>query len=121
MDPAIHHPDPTTEFKIPEGCFILEAWNHPSDPGVSIARARLAPAVTTQPHRLCGVVERYLIIEGTGIVRIGELPEERVGRGDVVVIPAGVSQSISNTGESDLIFYCICSPRFTPGCYEALT
>jgi len=40
--------------------------------------------------------------------------------GDVVVIPAGVSQQIVNCGARDLVFYCICSPRFTPECYEAL-
>ena len=38
----------------------------------------------------------------------------------VVVILAGVSQSIANTGSGDLIFYCICTPRFTPECYEAI-
>jgi mannose-6-phosphate isomerase-like protein (cupin superfamily) len=40
--------------------------------------------------------------------------------GDVVVIPAGVAQSIANTSARDLVFYCICTPRFTPACYEAL-
>jgi mannose-6-phosphate isomerase-like protein (cupin superfamily) len=38
----------------------------------------------------------------------------------VVVIPAGVSQQIQNEGQGDLVFYCICTPRFTPDCYEPL-
>jgi mannose-6-phosphate isomerase-like protein (cupin superfamily) len=46
--------------------------------------------------------------------------EAAVRPGDVVVIPAGESQSIANTGAVDLVFYCICTPRFTPECYEAL-
>jgi mannose-6-phosphate isomerase-like protein (cupin superfamily) len=40
--------------------------------------------------------------------------------GDVVVIPAGVPQQISNDGDSDLVFYCICTPRFRKAKYEAL-
>jgi mannose-6-phosphate isomerase-like protein (cupin superfamily) len=30
----------------------------------------------------------------------------------VVVIPAGVRQRIENIGPGDLIFLCICTPRF---------
>ena len=86
---------------------------------MSIARARVEPGVTTQPHRLRGVVERYLIIEGEGRATVGGA-ESDVRQGDVVLIPAGVSQQIANTGADDLVFYCICTPRFTPECYEAL-
>ena len=32
-------------------------------------------------------------------------------------MPANVSQKITNTGDSDLIFPCICTPRFEPSCY----
>jgi hypothetical protein len=31
-----------------------------------------------------------------------------------------VRQRIANTGTDDLVFYCICSPRFTQECYESL-
>jgi mannose-6-phosphate isomerase-like protein (cupin superfamily) len=37
--------------------------------------------------------------------------------GDVVVIPAGVPQRISNAGPSDLEFYEVCTPRFRPEAY----
>ena len=107
------------EFLTPEGCYILESWNDPSDPCVSIARARVEPGVTTKAHRLRGVVERYLIVEGAGRAIVDGAPSN-VRPGDVVVIPAGVTQNITNTGKGDLVFYCICSPRFTPECYEAL-
>jgi len=76
--------------------------------------------VTTQLHRLQGVDERYLNVEGSGGVKSGSLETERVEPGDVVVIPAGTSQQVTNDGTSDLVFYCICSPRFTPDRYEAL-
>ena len=40
-----------------------------------------------------------------------------VSTGDVIVIPAGASQKITNTGKTDLVFYCVCTPRFTEACY----
>lgn len=113
------HPDLQREYFTPEGCHILESWNDASDDAVSIARARVEPGVTTQLHRLRGVVERYLIIEGEGRAAVGGV-ETEVRPGDVVVIPAGESQQIANTGARDLVFYCICSPRFTQDCYEPL-
>ena len=48
-----------------------------------------------------------------------EAPFE-IGFGDVVYIPAGVSQRVTNIGDEKLIFDCICLPRFTPECYENL-
>ena len=107
------------EYLTPEGCYILESWNVPEDPAVSIARARVEPGVTTQTHRLRGTIERYLIVEGEGKAVIGGVPQD-VRPGDVVTIAAGVSQQITNTGAGDLIFYCVCTPRFVPECYEAI-
>jgi len=113
-------PDPKSEFPTPEGCFILEAWNDPSDSASSIARAKVPKGITTQVHRLRGVVERYLITAGTGLVTVGSREPERVGPEDVVIIPADTPQSIRNGGPKDLVFYCTCTPRFTPDCYEAV-
>lgn len=120
MDPwPFIRPESSREYLSKERCHILESWNDASDGAASIARARVEPGVATQPHRLHGVVERYLIVEGEGRARVGGV-ESAVRPGDVVVIPAGVSQSIANTGATDLVFYCICTPRFTEACYEAL-
>lgn len=116
----IVHPDPALEYAFIEGCAILESWNHRDDPQASLARARVAPGVTTRWHALSGVTERYLIVSGSGVVEVGEHRPERVGSGDVVVIPAGVRQRIANTGAEDLVFYAICTPRFMPECYAAL-
>ena len=118
-EPSFASPDPAREYLSPEHCYILESWNDARDGAASIARARVDPGVATQPHRLRGVVERYLIVEGEGVATVDGI-EKAVRRGDVVVIPAGVSQSIANTGAADLVFYCMCTPRFTPECYEAL-
>ncbi|MEI7638737.1 MAG: cupin domain-containing protein [Syntrophus sp. (in: bacteria)] len=108
------------EFFIEEGCFILEMWNTPEDVEVSIARARVSPGVTTILHRLKDTVERYVIMEGTGLVEVGDLSPTEVGAGDVVIIPRSTPQRITNTGDSDLIFLCICTPRFVPEEYEAM-
>ena len=71
--PSIHHPT-APEYFFAEGCFITEWWNAPADPDVSVARARVEPGVTTRWHRLRGVVERYLILEGQGRVEVGDQP-----------------------------------------------
>jgi mannose-6-phosphate isomerase-like protein (cupin superfamily) len=112
--------DNSEEYYTPEKCFILENINAPADPALSIARARVEPGATTINHRLKGVIERYLIIEGVGLAQIGE-KTAHVGPGDLIVIPENTPQKITNTGESDLIFYCICTPGFTPECYEVVS
>ena len=119
MKSTVSH-DPVDEFHTAERCHIRERWNHWQDPDCSIAEARVEPGVTTAWHWLDGVVERYRMISGQGLVEVGDLPPTVVKVGDVVVIPAGVRQRISNTGDRDLIFDCICTPRFTPGCYHSL-
>lgn len=101
-----------------EGCYITELSNIADDPDVSIAQARVEPNVSTTWHRLKGVTERYCIISGKGVVEIGENMPKTVGAGDVVIIPPMTRQRICNTGKTDLIFLAICSPRFTPACYE---
>jgi mannose-6-phosphate isomerase-like protein (cupin superfamily) len=69
---------------------------------------------------LRNAVERYVILAGQGRVKIGDLPPTDVTPGDLVVIQVGTPQRISNTGDSDLVFLCICTPRFRQECYESL-
>jgi mannose-6-phosphate isomerase-like protein (cupin superfamily) len=107
----------TPEYFIAEGCFITELSNSADDPAVSIARARLEPGKTTRWHYLRGTTERYVVLRGAGLVEVDELPAQHVGSGDVVIIPAGARQRISNTGSDDLVFLAICAPRFTPLAY----
>lgn len=121
MKPQVIHPDPALEYAfVEEGCHILESWNHPDDAQASLARARVSPGNATRWHALRGVTERYLIVGGHGIVEVGERAPEAVQPGDVVVIPPGVRQRVRNAGGEDLVFYAVCTPRFTPDCYAAL-
>ena len=112
--------NPQDEFYINEGCHIIELSNSSEDADASIAQALVRPGVTTRWHRLTDTVERYVIISGTGLVEVGELAATTVNPGDVVRIPAFCPQRISNTGEQDLVFLAICSPRFTSSCYKDL-
>ncbi len=117
---AIKRYNPEGEFFIEEGCHILEMANAPDDPAVSIARARVEPGLTTRWHRLKGVAERYCLLRGRGLVEVGSLAPQEVTEGDVVLIPAGCPQRITNTGEEDLVFLAICTPRFSTEIYEDL-
>jgi mannose-6-phosphate isomerase-like protein (cupin superfamily) len=120
MKEAVKHASPQEEYFTSEGCFILELSNAPDDPGLSIARARVAPGVTTRWHRLRNTVERYVILEGRGRAEVGGLAPQDVGPGDVVLIPPSCRQRITNTGAGDLVFLAICSPRFAHQAYEPL-
>lgn len=115
--PRIHH-GTAAEYYFAEGCFITEGWNTPTDEAVSVARARVEPGMTTRWHRLHGVTERYLILEGQGRVEVGDCPPEGVEPGAVVLIPPDTRQRITNTGLTDLIFLAICTPRFMLAGYE---
>lgn len=118
MKEAVKRIRPQDEFYTSEGCFILELSNTAEDPDVSIARARVAPGVTTRWHRVRRTTERYVILEGKGRVEVGELPAQDLGPGDVVLVPPSCRQRIANVGKVDLVFLAICSPRFTNDAYE---
>jgi oxalate decarboxylase/phosphoglucose isomerase-like protein (cupin superfamily) len=135
--PCVHHPDKGEEYPIAERCRILEIWNRPDDPALSVAQARVAPGVTTRWHRLAGTIERYLILTGQGRVELGDLTPEIVpdrppaspgtppsvwvvGPGDLIHIPADCAQRITNLGDTDLIFLALCTPRFGHAVYQDL-
>jgi mannose-6-phosphate isomerase-like protein (cupin superfamily) len=107
------------EFATSERCYIIESCNASND-RLSIARARVEPGVTTKFHCVEGTEERYIIAEGKGRVEIADLAPQEVRPGDVVLIPAGVRQRITNTGSVDLIFYCVCTPPFEQSAYREL-
>jgi mannose-6-phosphate isomerase-like protein (cupin superfamily) len=108
-----------TEFWIRERCYIRELVNSASIGAFSLAEARVEPGIRTERHRLT-VDEWYVITAGQGSVVVGDDEPVPVAPGDVVQIPAGTPQHIENTGSKDLVFECICLPRFTPDCYEAV-
>ena len=114
MQPKIIKANIPIEYLTPERCTVAENY---SCTDVSIAQATVKPGVTTVPHHLIGVQEIYIITSGKGKVSVGDLEPTNLGVGDVVIIPPMTSQKISNTGTTDLVFYCVCTPRFTQEFY----
>lgn len=115
--PHILRTPDSDEYYFKEGCHILEMSNSPADEAVSVARARVEPGCTTRWHQLRDTVERYVILSGTGLVEVGDDAPQTVTTGAVVIIPPMCRQRISNTGDDDLVFLAICSPRFRPENY----
>ncbi len=106
------------EHMTSEGCAIAELSNGDFDGEVSIARARVAAGTTTRWHRLIGIRERYVVLEGRGLVEVGDLGAQEISPGDVVLIPDGCRQRVTAVGDADLLFLAICSPRFQWEAYE---
>lgn len=119
MDIRIQYGRSLPEIYTEERCHIVELSNHADDPAVSIARARVEPGMTTRWHRLRGIAERYVILQGSGRVELGDRVAQDVGVGDTVLIPPDCAQRISNTGADDLVFLAICTPRFEWAAYSA--
>ncbi len=118
MEAKISLLDSADEYYFAEGCHITELSNSAADTNVSIARARVEPGVTTRWHRLIDIEERYVIVSGYGRMELGTLAPQQVGPGDVVLIPPHTRQRIHNSGDVDLIFLAICSPRFRADAYQ---
>ena len=118
MNASIKKQDLSAEFWTSEQCYVTELSNSPDDPDVSIAKCRVRPGITTLWHRLKGTAERYYILSGKGRMEVEGLPANEVHPGDIVLIPPDRLQRITNTGNEDLTFLAICTPRFEEGVYE---
>ncbi len=105
------------EYFSDEGCHILEILNDPSTPAISLARARVEVGGKTRLHALSDTIELYYILQGHGLVYIGGDSRE-ISTGDCVKIEKGVDQRIDNIGDEDLVFLCICHPRFQESNYR---
>jgi mannose-6-phosphate isomerase-like protein (cupin superfamily) len=93
---------------------ILRELLHPDKENLSLryslAHAVIKPGKTSYRHTL-RTSEVYYILEGEGIMHIGE-EEEKVFPGDAVYIPPDAMQFIHNPGKIDLIFICIVDPAW---------
>ena len=103
---------------IEEGCFIQEILNHPLAES-SIARARVPIGGKTRWHTV-DVHEWYIVESGKGQVQLDFQDGFAVVKGMNVSIPPNTPQRVINTGKQELIFMCLCTPRFTAACYKSL-
>ncbi|MEM6771362.1 MAG: cupin domain-containing protein [Bacteroidota bacterium] len=109
---------PNPEFYTSEGCHISEVINQADHPDVSLATARVAPGITTRWHTV-EAHEIYYLLSGQGRAEVGD-EAYAVSPGQAVSIPQGVRQRITNTGSEDLVFLCVCTPRFRQEGYVEL-
>ena len=98
---------------------MTELLNDTEQPEVSIARARVEPGVTTELHAL-SVAEWYVVEQGQGLMQVGDGVPFTVRDGDTIAVPNSVAQRITNTGHDDLVFLCVCVPKFSQECYTSL-
>jgi len=106
-------------YESSERCHVVELLNDATNPQVSLARIEVAPDTTTQLHSL-NVDEWYVIEKGRGDMKIDDQPLTPLKAGDWVAISKGGAQQITNTGSGNLVFLCVCLPRYADAGYENL-
>jgi mannose-6-phosphate isomerase-like protein (cupin superfamily) len=79
--------------------------------GYSLAHAVVKPHCESLPHRLKTSSEVYYILRGRGVMHIDDESAE-VKADDVIYVPPGSRQYISNTGTTGLAFLCIVNPSW---------
>ena len=92
----------------------IREWMGPGSPArnQSLAEATVAPGGATATHYHRASEELYLVTAGRGRLRIGA--EERdVEVGDCALIPPGEVHRLENTGTTDLVVVCACSPPYS--------
>lgn len=112
MQPKIFSPNIANEFFTEERCHILEIVNTAEIPDFSLAQARVESGITTAWHSVVETDELYYLLEGEGEMEIGTDFKRKLKKGEAVLIPKNQRQRITNTGSTDLVFLCVCAPRF---------
>jgi mannose-6-phosphate isomerase-like protein (cupin superfamily) len=84
-------------------------WVNESEPPARISRYRVAPGASVSLHVHTGKAEFWVIVAGTGTVRVGDrsIP---VTEGDIVSTPPSVPHGLTNTGSEPLVFLNIVQP-----------
>lgn len=83
---------------------------YPFDGRYSLAHVIVKPGETTYKHRLA-TSEVYYVLAGEGRMKVDN-ESATVSAGDAIEIPPDAVQSISNTGQTDLVFLCIVDPAW---------
>ena len=109
----IHNINDVPAFTTKDGSVIRELLAHRNSviSKQSLAEARVAPGLETQPHYHPMTEEIYYILQGVGEMTIGK-EMQPVGPGDAIAIPPGAIHTIRNSGEQTLLFLCCCAPAY---------
>lgn len=109
----ITHRDEITPFTTKDGSEIRELLAHRNScmANQSLAEATVPLGATTDMHYHPKAEEIYYVLEGTGLMRLGE-EESFVRPGDAIAIPPGTPHNIRNDSEIPLRFLCCCAPAY---------
>jgi mannose-6-phosphate isomerase-like protein (cupin superfamily) len=109
----IRNLDRVPAFITKDGSEIRELLAHRNSciRNQTLAEARLPAGQSTTPHRHLKTEEIYYILEGKGVMRLGD-ESATVGPGDAVAIPPGTAHQIANAGPGVLRVLCCCAPGY---------
>lgn len=98
--------------EVPNICnqVLKEVWKSKS---LSIAHVEMAPGNTSLLHKHNSFTEIYYILDGKGIIWVGD-KKLSVGRDTLVEIKPGVNHKLRNTGKFLLSHLVISNPPFNP-------
>ena len=105
--------DELEPYVTKDGSTIRE-WMGPGSPArnQSLAEATVPPGGATIAHYHRTSEELYLVTAGRGRLQVGD--EERdLEPGDCALIPPGETHRLENTGDTDLVVICACSPPYS--------
>lgn len=89
---------------------LLHPAKHPVKVGYSLAHGKLASGRRSKRHVLTSS-EVYYFLKGQGTFTIdGESCS--VGSGAMIYVPPGTTQSLENTGTTDVEFLCLVDPAW---------
>jgi mannose-6-phosphate isomerase-like protein (cupin superfamily) len=94
---ATFSPDKMTKSSVAKGDFLFAGLNS-FEPGQEHAL-----------HAHAGQDKLYFILEGSGIVQVGEQTES-LSEGDAAFAPSGIPHSIRNPGPGRLVVMAILAP-----------
>jgi mannose-6-phosphate isomerase-like protein (cupin superfamily) len=109
----VRHIDSVPPFTTKDGSEIREllARRNSCIRNQTLAEARLPHGASTAAHHHVRTEEIYYIIEGRGLMRVGDETQEVVA-GHAIAIPPGVLHQITNIGPGILKFLCCCAPGY---------
>lgn len=81
---------------------------------MSITWVDCAPGSEQPVHEHADSEQAYVIVRGTGIMRVGD-EEREVGEGTLVLVPPKTGHAIRNTSDAPLVFVSATVPPFDVG------
>jgi uncharacterized cupin superfamily protein len=85
----------------------------PGQEPFEVEMVRLPPGAANFPfHSHSAEWEFYLVVSGTGTMRAGR-KRVKIRPGDCLLNPPGEAHQIINTGQEDLVYYCIANNSVT--------